>query len=110
MLVHPLTGRITQVLVPKALPVNTKKVTVKFSHRNPQGGTVRMGFNIVADGLTLVESGWVEVLPNSEALAAVVIDLATDTDTDLVLLSTIEGKQDYAWAFADHVCIELDKA
>jgi glycosyltransferase involved in cell wall biosynthesis len=109
MLVHPLSGRITQVLVPKALPVNTKKVTVKFSHRNPQGGTVRMGFNIVADGLTLVESGWVEVLPNSEVQAAVVIDLATDTDTDLVLLSTIEGPQDFAWAFADHVCIELDK-
>jgi hypothetical protein len=108
LLVHPLSGRITQVLVPKALPVNTKKVMVKFSHRNPQGGRVRMGFNIVADGLTLVESGWVEVLPGSEATAAVVIDISTDTETDLVLLSTIEGAQDFAWAFADHLCIELD--
>lgn len=110
MLVHPLTGRITQVLVPRALPANTKKVSVKFSHRNALGGKVRMGFEIRSAGQTVIESGWVEVLPGSEAHAAVIVDMPSPVENDLVLLSTIEGVQDYAWAFADHLSIELDRA
>jgi glycosyltransferase involved in cell wall biosynthesis len=108
MLVHPLTGRVTKVLVPRALPANTRKVSVKFSHRNARGGKVRMGFDVRSGGQSMVESGWVEVLPGSEANAAVVIDVPSAVEHDLVLLSTIDGVQDFAWAFADHVSIEVD--
>jgi hypothetical protein len=108
MLVHPLTGRVTKVLVPRALPANTRKVSVKFSHRNARGGKVRMGFDVRSGGLSMAESGWVEVLPGSEANAAVVIEVPSAVEHDLVLLSTIDGVQDFAWAFADHVSIEVD--
>jgi hypothetical protein len=108
LLVHPLSGRTTQVLVPGALPAKTRKVSVKFSHRNALGGKVRMGFEIRSGGEMVVQSGWVEVLPGSEAHAAVVIEDPSAVANDLVLLSTIEGAQDYAWAFADHVSIEGD--
>ncbi|HTZ71004.1 MAG TPA: DUF6212 domain-containing protein [Acetobacteraceae bacterium] len=108
LLVHPLSNRVTQVLIPQALPPQTRKVTIKFSHRNALGGKVRMAFNVTVDGVPVAESGWVEVLPGSESTAAVVIDRPSLEPTDLMLLSTIEGVQDYAWAFADHVCIELE--
>ena len=108
MLVHPLTGRVTKVLVPRALPANTRKVSVKFSHRNTRGGKVRMGFDVRSGGQSMAESGWVEVLPGSEANAAVTIEVPSAVEHDLVLLSTIDGVQDFAWAFADHVSIEVE--
>lgn len=107
LLVHPLKGRVVQVLVPQALPVGTSRIAVPFSHRSQQGNLTRVAIAVMRGGEQIAASGWKDLPPGSATEIVITLKHCLSQKADIVLMSSVEGSQDYAWVFADHLCLEF---
>lgn len=107
IMVHPLVGRVTKVMVPGIIPAGTHKVTVPFSHRGPKGEPIGMAFEVRRSGRLIETSPWVQIFPGGKAESALFIHEESSEACDLVLMSTVEKSQDWAWGFADFVSVKL---
>jgi hypothetical protein len=107
LLLHAQPGRVTEALVPHAVPENARVLTVRFSHRNARASAARMGFAVRLDGEIVTDSGWVDVAPGSYTYAAVEIEKPNPNTGDLLLRSTAGESPNYAWTYADHLIVEF---
>jgi len=106
VLVHPLRRRVTSVLVSGIIPRGTERITLVCFHAGELGRPLKMAFEVVKLGQHFGRSEWMEIVPNGQV--EIVLELIDNLQVpaDLLIKSTTEEIQHYAWAYAKCLVIE----
>jgi glycosyltransferase involved in cell wall biosynthesis len=108
VLVHPLTRRETSVLLARIIPRGTKRITLVCFHAGELGRPLKMAFEVVKLGQQFGRSEWMEIVPNGQVEITLDLIDSLKAPSDLLIKSTIEEIQYYAWAYAKRLIIEGD--
>ncbi len=106
VLVHPLTGRETNVRIGGIVPEGTRRVTLVCYHDGLRGRPVQMAFDVMDSGRQFGGSAWMEVLPGAQTHITVDLDADMPLTADLLVKSTINDVQSFAWAYAKTLILE----